>query len=146
MSLSAWEKQALDSIENGLAESDPALAVLLTTFTRMASGEEMPAVEEIAVLSWSRQRRPLRKCRRRRGGLRRYLGQTYRRLGFRWVALSIWLVVTVSLVCIALSLSSGSRVTCSGSWDPVCAAPTSPPATHKAPVSHVSASTAVMTP
>jgi hypothetical protein len=147
MSLSAWEQQALVSIENGLAESDPALAVLLTTFTQMVSGEEMPAVEEIVVVSWSRVRRALRKRRRRRlGGLRRCLVRTCRRLGFRWVALSLWLVVTVSLVCIALFLSSGSRVSCSGSWRPVCAAPTSPPATHKVAVSHVPASTAATTP
>jgi Protein of unknown function (DUF3040) len=46
MSLSAWEQQALDSIEGGLAGSDPELVSLLATFARRASGEEMPVRED----------------------------------------------------------------------------------------------------
>jgi hypothetical protein len=42
MSLSAREQQALNSIRDGLAGSDPELATLLATFTDQASGEEMP--------------------------------------------------------------------------------------------------------
>ena len=42
MSLSTWEQQALDSIKDGLAGSDPELTALLTTFTQLAAGEEMP--------------------------------------------------------------------------------------------------------
>ena len=42
MSLSAWEQQALESIRNGLAGSDPELAALLSAFSRLASDEEMP--------------------------------------------------------------------------------------------------------
>ena len=68
MSLSAWERQTLDSIGNGLAESDPKLATLLTTFARLASGEEMPAAEEISQASWSSVRRSLRNRRRSRWG------------------------------------------------------------------------------
>jgi len=37
MSLSAWEQDALNSIKNGLADSDPALAARLAMFTRLAS-------------------------------------------------------------------------------------------------------------
>jgi hypothetical protein len=47
MSLSVWEQQALDSIKDRLAGSDPQLAALLTTFTRLASGEEMLVQEDI---------------------------------------------------------------------------------------------------
>lgn len=47
MSLSAREQQALDSITDRLAGSDPELAALLTGFTRLASGEEMPPREKI---------------------------------------------------------------------------------------------------
>ena len=47
MSLSTSEQRALDSIKDGLAGSDPQLIALLTTFTRLASGEEMQAREEI---------------------------------------------------------------------------------------------------
>lgn len=47
MSLGAWERQALDSIRDGLAGSDPQLAALLTTFTELASGEEMPVRKRV---------------------------------------------------------------------------------------------------
>ena len=47
MSLSAWEQQALDSIKDGLAGSDPELAALLSAFTQLASGEEMPDREKV---------------------------------------------------------------------------------------------------
>ena len=94
MSLSAWERQTLDSIGNGLAESDPELATLLTTFARLASGEEMPAAEEISGTSWPSMRRSLRKRRRSRwDGLRRFLSRVNRGLGMRWLVLSLWLSV-----------------------------------------------------
>ena len=47
MSLSAWEQQALDCIEDELAGSDPKLAWLLATFARHASGEELPVRKKI---------------------------------------------------------------------------------------------------
>ena len=37
-SLSAWEQQALNSIKDGLASSDPTLVARLAIFTRLASG------------------------------------------------------------------------------------------------------------
>lgn len=45
--LSAWEQRTLDSIKDGLAGSDAGLTALLTTFNQLASGEEMPTLEEI---------------------------------------------------------------------------------------------------
>ena len=63
MSLSAWEQHALDSIKNGLASSDPQLVALLTTFTRMASDEEMPVSETIRAGSRRAIRYPRRKGR-----------------------------------------------------------------------------------
>ena len=39
MGLSEREQQALDSIEDGLAGSDPELASLLATFTRLTAGD-----------------------------------------------------------------------------------------------------------
>ena len=65
MSLSAWEQQALNSIKDGLAGSDPELATLLATFTELASGEEMPVRENIRVIPHWVIRRPRRKPRRR---------------------------------------------------------------------------------
>ena len=46
-SLSARDRQALDSIDDQLAGSDPQLASLMATFTRLSSGEEMPHREDI---------------------------------------------------------------------------------------------------
>src|SRR5260370_26202971 len=71
MSLRGWARQALDSIEGGLAGSDPELVSLLATFARLASGEEMPVHEEIRVLGRRATRRPLRNRRPRRGNVRR---------------------------------------------------------------------------
>jgi hypothetical protein len=57
MSLSAWEQQALDSIKDRLADSEPQLTVLLTTFTELAPGE-MPVRERIRASSrWAMKRR-----------------------------------------------------------------------------------------
>jgi hypothetical protein len=47
MSLSAWEQQVLDSIRDGFAASDPQLTSLLSTFSQLASEEEMPVREQI---------------------------------------------------------------------------------------------------
>ena len=50
MSLNERETQALGSIEDGLAGSDPRLASMLNIFSRLAAGEEMPVREKIRVL------------------------------------------------------------------------------------------------
>ena len=47
MGLSSWEQDALDSIKDRLASSDPTLVARLNIFARLASGEEMPAREKI---------------------------------------------------------------------------------------------------
>jgi len=62
MSLSAWEQQALDSIKNGLAGSDPELAAMISTFNRLAADAEMPDREKIQAGS----RRALRRLQRAR--------------------------------------------------------------------------------
>ena len=54
MSLNQLQTQALGSIADGLAGSDPRLASMLTIFSRLAAGEEMPAREKRRV----RRRRP----------------------------------------------------------------------------------------
>ena len=65
MSLSAQEQQALDSIGHKLSVSDPELTSLLTTFTRLTAGEDMP-VREKASARAGRPARRLRRHRRRR--------------------------------------------------------------------------------
>jgi hypothetical protein len=122
MSLSAWEQQALDSIKDGLIGSDPQLTGLLITFTRLASGEEMPVQEEILGGSRRTAPRPPRKPRHRRGadGRRRprpILGL----VSSQWIMLLLFLVITVALITVALVLShGGSQGTCTGSWPTIC--------------------------
>src|SRR5215467_13792413 len=107
MSLSAGEQQALDSIEGGLAGSDPGLVSLLATFARLASGEKMPVHEEIQVLRRRATRRPLRHRRPRRGDVRRD-GRSLR-LGWQQTIVLLWLAVTIAMVAAALVLNRGSR-------------------------------------
>src|SRR5262249_40277265 len=54
MSLTQPHRQALGAIADGLAGSDPRLASMLTIFSRLAAGEEMPAREKTR----ARRRRP----------------------------------------------------------------------------------------
>ena len=124
MSMSAWEQQALDSIKDGLASSDPTLAARLTMFTRLASGEEMPAREKIRVGS--------RQAILRSHPGSRWVGQ---RLGLQGgMLLLLWLVTAVALVAVGLASNRGSQGTCTGSWATFCSGgasasgSTSPPA------------------
>lgn len=125
MSLNAWEQQALDSIRDCLASSDPSLVARLTMFTRLASGEEMPAREKIhpvsrqaTLLSRADQARPRRPDQR--AGLQR-------------VMLLLWLVTTLVLIAVALAYNrGGSQGTCTGSWGALCTGATS--GSHSAPL------------
>lgn len=63
MSLSPREQQALDSIADGLAGSDPKLASLLVTFTRLTAAEEIPVREKIRA-GWRQATRRQRRSRR----------------------------------------------------------------------------------
>jgi len=113
MSLSPWEQHALDSIRDGLAGSDPELAKLMSTFTRLAAGEEMPT------------REPARAPKRRpapRGKIRRQAHQVYYRPGFHRVALLLWLVITVALITTAVALDRSNQDSCTDLWVPVSAA------------------------
>jgi hypothetical protein len=49
MSLSARDQQALDGIEDDLADSAPELAAMLGTFTQLTSNDKMPVGEEMTV-------------------------------------------------------------------------------------------------
>ena len=119
MSPDAWEQQALESIKDGLAGSDPRLATLLATFTRLASGEEMPVREELRARPLRATRRSRRKRRRSRRGPARGLS---RRPGIERVALLLWLLITVGLITTAVTLSrNGSQSACIARWPGICA-------------------------
>jgi hypothetical protein len=115
MSLNAWEQQALDSITDGLAGSDPELAALLSAFTRLASGKEMPDTEKVRAGS----RRALRRLRRarRRSNIRR----AWQRLGINRAALLLWLLITAALIAVALALNAGNHGTCTETAAMICA-------------------------
>ena len=120
MSLSTWEQQALDSIKDDLASCEPALVARLTIFTRLASGEEMPAREKIHVDS----RRAVRRSRPEP----RHTRRAYRRLGLQQAVMLLWLVTTVALIAIALACNhGGSQGTCTGSLATSCTGATSAP-------------------
>jgi hypothetical protein len=105
MSLSPWEQDALDSIRDGLADSDPGLVERLAMFTRLASGEAMPVREKIQVVSQRVVRRGTRRGRR-----------LYQRLNLGRAMLLVWLVTTLALIAAALATSRASgAVTCPGS-------------------------------
>jgi hypothetical protein len=120
MSLSTWELQALDSIQDGLAGSDPDLATLLTTFTRLAADEEMPARATLQ----ARSRRAIQRSRRRGRRGAEQAGQAYQRLRSRHAVLT-WLLVTMVMIGAALALSRGNgQAACAGSvFGPACAHP-----------------------
>jgi len=138
MSLSAWEQQVLNSIKDGLADSDPDLATLLTTFTELASGEEMPARDKIRA-------RPLRIIQRSRRHSRArlywYARRMHRHLNM-WYAVLLCLLVTAALIGVALALSRcGGQAACTGSLSTLCAhsipTPSSSLVSHGVAVHHV---------
>jgi hypothetical protein len=117
-SLSTWEQQALDSIKDDLASCDPALAGRLAIFSRLASGEEMPAREKVQAGSRRVARRSRPEPRRTR--------RPYRRLGLQQAAMLLWLVITVALIAIGLASNhGGSQGTCARSWATSCIGATS---------------------
>ncbi len=110
MSMSAWEQDALDSIGDGLADSDPALAARLALFSRLACGEAMPAREKLQVAS--------RRVVQRGAGRGR---RVYRRLGVQRTMLLVWLVTTLTLISAAVAGSRGDGPrSCAGSWATLC--------------------------
>jgi hypothetical protein len=104
MSPAGWEHQALDSIQGALGHTDPKLASLLATFSRLASSEEMPAHEKV--------RSPLRHPpHRRRSGPRR--GQApYRHRSLQRAVILAWLLTSIAMITVAVILSSGGPAPC----------------------------------
>ena len=124
MSLSAWEQQALDSIKDGLAASDPRLVGLLSAFSRFASGEEMPAREAVRAgrrAPRKRRRHRADQWRLRAGQASWHVQRARESLGSRRRALLLWLVITVVLLAVALALNVGNAPAhCTYSWAVGC--------------------------
>ena len=112
MSLSAWEQQSLDTIKDRLSGSDPELAALLITFTRLTAGEDMPVRATLR----ARSRRAIQRSRRRARRGRDQVSQAYLRIRSRYAVLA-WLLVTMVMIGVAVALSQGDGPSaCSGSW------------------------------
>jgi hypothetical protein len=149
MSLSAREQHALDSIETALAGSDPDLALLLATFGRLTSGEEMPVREKIRKTRWFRRgrhrgpRRGRSVSRRRNGVWTGAWSRTWgavrrlrRRLGWQWAGMLIWVLVSVGLITLAPYLNRSGHRMCPVSWAAACSARTTAHTAQPAGKSH----------
>lgn len=135
MSLSAHERQALETIEDSLAGSDPKLASMLATFNRLAAGEEMPTREEtraggLPSVGYRRHQRRVAVTWTARRGTG---GQWARPL----LLLLAVVVVVVATAVIALEVSRSGERACTGSFALACAGQArtqvSRPATGRAP-------------
>ena len=114
MSLTEPETQALGSLADGLAGSDPRLASMLTIFSRLAAGEEMPAREKTR--AW-RGRPAAHRPRRARRHPRRGIAspQPHRldaRLGWQQAVLVLGVVISAALLTAALALTASGPTTC----------------------------------
>ena len=125
MSFTEPETQGLGSIADGLAGSDPRLASMLTIFSRLAAGEDMPAREKTRV----RRGRPAahrpRRARRypRRGTAVPQARRRYPRLGWPQAMLVLGAVVSAALLTVALALTASGPTTCARSMGTACPSP-----------------------
>ncbi|HET9968866.1 MAG TPA: hypothetical protein VFQ68_11575 [Streptosporangiaceae bacterium] len=120
MSISEQEQQVLKSIEDDLARAGPELALKLGIFERLTSGEEMPSRERL----WRPARAPAVRASAApppepgsgTGPLR--APQALRK-PVTWQLL--WLVLTVTLLALALAFSHGAgKNACTVSWAAAC--------------------------
>ena len=136
MSLSQPETQALGTIADGLAGSDPRLASMLTIFSRLAAGEEMPVREKTRV---RRGRPAAHRPRRARQHPRRSIAlpqarRPYARLGWQQAMLLLWAVISAALLAAALVLNTSGHKACIQSMGAACPAS---PVPQQANASHV---------
>ena len=128
MSLTEPETQALGAIADGLAGADPRLASMLTIFSRLAAGEQMPPREKTRV----RRGRPAahrpRRARRhpRRGTAFPQPRRRYPRLGRPQARLVLGAVISAALLTAALILSASGHNTCAQPMGTACPSPPIP--------------------
>src|SRR5262245_21499340 len=103
MSLNQLETQALGCIADGLAGADPRLASMLTIFSRLAAGEEMPVRQKTRVRRGRAAARRPRRARRhpRRGTAFPQARRRYPRLGWLQAMLVLWAVIFAALLTAA---------------------------------------------
>jgi hypothetical protein len=122
MSLNAREQRTLAAIEDRVSGSDPELASLLATFTRLTSGEEMPAREQIP--AGRRLPGALRQRRSRQqppsGPLCPHARQLHELRGWSLACLLLWLAISAGMVAAAVALGGGGPQVCPSSWVVAC--------------------------
>lgn len=122
MSLSAHDRQELGAIEEELAASDPQLAEMLSIFSRLADGEEMPGSERVGAVQQPAAIQAAFGLVPGRPGTPRGRGAPppARQRGLsRKVILVVWLAMSFTLIAIAVVVSqTGPRASCAG-WPPV---------------------------
>jgi len=128
MSLNQLERQALGSIADGLAGSDPRLASMLTIFSRLAAGEDMPAREKTRA---RRERPAAHRPRRARRYPRRAIAfpqprRLCARLSWQQAMLLLWAVISAALLTVALALNTSGHKTCARSMGTACPSPSIP--------------------
>src|SRR5262250_3498495 len=128
MSLTQPHRQALGAIADGLAGSDPRLASMLTIFSRLAAGEEMPAREKTRA---RRGRPPAHRRRRARRHPRRGMAspqprRRHPRLGWPRAMLVLGAVISAALLTAALALTASGHNTCARPMGTACASPSIP--------------------
>ena len=100
MSISQREQTALEAMENGLARSSPELASMLTIFSRLTEGEELPVRERVRPAVGDRGTGAAVAGRIGAGRIRRHLG----RQPWRW----LWLAAAVALLALSLTVGHGT--------------------------------------
>jgi hypothetical protein len=99
MSPAGWEHQALESIQSALGHTDPKLASLLATFSRLASSDEMPTHEKVPSA--------LRHPPHRRRSRPRRAKAPYRHRGLQRAMILTWLITSIAVIIVAVILSRG---------------------------------------
>ena len=124
MSFTELERQALGSIADRLAGSDPRLASMLNIFSRLAAGEEMSVREKIRVRRGRPAAHRLRRARRHpRGIALPQARRLYPRLGLQQAMLLLWAVISAGLLAVALALNTSGHGTCIRSMGTACPSP-----------------------
>src|SRR5262249_25476895 len=122
MSFTEPERQALGAIADGLAGADPRLASMLTIFSRLAAGEEMPARQK------TRARRGRPAARRPRRSPARGLASPQPRrppprLGWQQAMVVLGAVVFAALLTAVLALTASGPTTCARPLGTACPSP-----------------------
>ena len=128
MSLTQPETQALGAIADGLAGSDPRLASMLTIFSRLAAGEELPAREKTrARRGRPAAHRPRRARQHPRPGVAvPQPRRLHARLAWPQARLVLGAVISAALLTAALALTASGHNTCARPIGTACTSPSIP--------------------